>query len=56
MVSLRNAFMAIGAVVAVIGLLGIFGVDLGSTEPVWRSWVRVVVGTLAIYAGYVDKK
>lgn len=56
MMSSKNVLMVLGAVVAVMGLLAAFGVDLGGTEPVWHSWVKVVVGAAAVYVGYADKK
>ncbi|MDD3481017.1 MAG: hypothetical protein PHW75_02215 [Patescibacteria group bacterium] len=53
--SSKNVLMALGAVVAVMGLLAVFNLlDLG-TEPVWHSWVKVVVGAAAVYVGYADK-
>ena len=55
MLSSKNVLMGLGAVVAVMGLLALLGVDLGGTEPVWHSWVKVVVGAAAVYVGYADK-
>lgn len=56
MMSSKNVLMVLGAVVAVMGLLAAFGVDLGGTEPVWHSWVKVVVGAAVVYVAYADKK
>jgi len=55
MLKSKNVLMGLGAVVAVMGLLSVLGVDLGGTEPVWHSWVKVVVGLAAVYVGFADK-
>jgi hypothetical protein len=58
MMSSKNVLMVFGAVVAVMGLMAAFDVSLGmeASEPVWHSWVKVVVGAAAVYVGYAEKK
>lgn len=55
MLKSKNVLMGFGAVVAIMGLLSVLGVDLGGTEPVWHSWVKVVIGLAAVYVGFADK-
>lgn len=51
----KVVLMVLGAVILVMGLLTLLGVDLGATEPVWHTWVKVVVGAAAVYIGYAEK-
>ena len=57
MLTSKNVLMVLGAVVAVMGLLAVFGINFGLdvTEPVWHSWVKVLVGAFAVYVAYADK-